>query len=202
MKAIKSNALLENLQADIRRLITTAGELNQQSISLLEEQPAPDRWSIAHVLEHLNIYCRYYLPTIESKLHLHQTQPRPHFNPGWLGDYFTKLMLPGQDNTIARKMKAPKNAIPATHPDAQEMLEEFIKHQHQLLLILQVAATADLQKIRIPISISRIIRLKLGDVLRFVIAHQQRHFVQIQHILEHLQKITGKQASTSTATPS
>ncbi|ASZ13310.1 DinB family protein [Chitinophaga pendula] len=182
MKTINSKVLLEDLQADVRRIITAAGELKQRSMMTLEAQSAPGQWSVAQVLEHLNIYCRFYLPAIENKLHLHQNQSRPQFKPGWLGDYFTKLMLPRQDNTIARKMKAPKNAIPASHPDAHQMLEEFINHQHQLLLLLQVAATADLQKIRIPISISRMIRLKLGDTLRFVIAHQQRHFLQIQNI--------------------
>ena len=38
-------------------------------------------------------------------------------------------------------------------------------------------------KIRISISISRFVKLKLGDTFRFLIAHEQRHFVQVARTL-------------------
>lgn len=34
------------------------------------------------------------------------------------------------------------------------------------------------EKIRIPISINQLIKIRLGDSLRFVIYHNQRHFQQ------------------------
>jgi hypothetical protein len=76
-------------------------------------------------------------------------------------------------------MKTPKNAIPAAQPNEAAMLEEFIHHQHQLLQSLQIAGNANLNKIRISISINKWIKLKLGDTFRFLIAHEQRHFLQI-----------------------
>ena len=183
MKTITSNVLLENLQSNVRNLLVLTGQLSQHPVALLEAQPSTGGWSIGQVLEHLNIYCRYYIPAIESRLHMHQTKPSDHFKPGWLGNYFTKLMQPLPDNTISKKMKAPKNAIPAQQPDVLQMLHEFTAHQHQLLQILQIARTANLETIRIPISINKWIRLKLGDTFRFLTAHQERHFVQIANVL-------------------
>jgi uncharacterized damage-inducible protein DinB len=183
MKTINSNVLLENLQSDVRNLLAVTGRLSQHSVTVLEAQPLSGGWSVAQVLEHLNIYCRYYIPVIEARLHMHQTKPADYFKPGWLGNYFTKLMQPLPDHTISKKIKAPKNAVPTKQPDAQQMLNEFTAHQHQLLQILQIARTADLEHIRIPISINKWIRIKLGDTFRFLIAHQERHFIQIDNVL-------------------
>lgn len=178
-----SNALLDSLQGDVRQIILQANQLLQYPSTALQQQPAPDKWSVAQALEHLNIYSRYYINAIEHKLHLNQSGPNDFFSPGWLGNYFTKLMKPKADNTIAKKMKAPKNAIPSTHPDAALVLQEFIKHQHHLLNLLQIAKGVSLHYIRIPTSLSKLISLKLGDTFCFFIAHEQRHFLQIKNTL-------------------
>jgi hypothetical protein len=188
-----SNALLENLQADTTQIILQVNQLLQLPPAVLQQLPAPDKWSVAQVLEHLNIYSRHYIIAIEQKLHLNQGKSNISFSPGWLGNYFTKLMKPKEDNSIGKKMNAPKNAIPSTQPDAAEMLQEFIQHQHHLLNLLQIAKTASLDSIRIPTTLSKLISLKLGDAFRFFIAHEQRHFLQIQHTLTaiNLQKLAA-----------
>lgn len=186
MKKINSNQLLESLQADVRQILLQASQLHQTGTTLLELEPAAGKWSIAQVLEHLNIYSRHYITAIEKKLHLHQTTVRQSFIPGSLGNYFTRLMQPAAGNTISKKMKAPKNAIPSAKPSAAAMLEEFILHQHHLINLLQIARTADLQRIKIPTSLSSFIKLNLGDTFRFFIAHEQRHFVQIENTLKQV----------------
>jgi uncharacterized damage-inducible protein DinB len=181
-----SNALVESLLADVRQILLQANQLKQSPLLLLQKQPAPGKWSVAQVLEHLNFYSRHYITAIEQKLHLNQSDPDIDFHPGWLGNYFTNLMKPKEGNNISKKMKAPKNALPSAQPDAKEMLDEFISHQHHLLSLLQIAKTANLEKIRIPTSLSKFIDLRLGDTFRFFIAHEQRHFVQIETILKSL----------------
>jgi DinB superfamily len=180
MKKINSNQLLESLQQDVRHIILQVSPLQQLQNTQLQQVPEPGKWSVAQVLEHLNIYSRYYIASIEKKLHLSQTGPNKNFTPGWLGNYFTRLMQP-KEGVIVKKMKAPKNAIPSPQPDGIKMLEEFIAHQHHLLNLLQIAKNANLDYIRIPISLTKLITLKLGDTFRFVVAHEQRHFIQIKN---------------------
>ncbi len=180
-----SQSLLLDLKSDVRELILQASLLEQMPPEMLEQQPAAGEWSVAQVLEHLNIYGRYYSAAIEQQLHLHSGQPQVLFSPGWLGNYFTRLMQPQPEGRL-RKMKAPKNARPAEQPDGRAMLQEFIAQQHQLLLLLQIARSADIGRIRIPTSLHPMIRLKLGDTFRFVIAHEQRHFDQIRRTLSRL----------------
>jgi uncharacterized damage-inducible protein DinB len=183
----KSNTLLDSLQADVRKMILQASQLEHIAAYHLQQQPSSGKWSVAQVLEHLNIYSRYYIAAIEQKLHLNQSSPTTFFTASWLGNYFTKLMKPKENNTIAKKMKAPKNAIPSLQPNAKDVLQEYISHQHHLLNLLQIAKTANLNAIRIPTSLSKLITLKLGDTFRFFIAHEQRHFIQISNILNRVQ---------------
>jgi len=188
MKQINSNTLLELLQNDVREILLQCTALQNTNQALLKQQPQPGKWSVAQVLEHLNIYARYYITAIEDRLHLNQSGPNENFTPGWLGNYFTNLMKPTEEKNIKSKMKSPANAVPSAQPDAVAMLIEFINHQHHLLNLLQIARTANLDYNRIPISLTKLIKLKLGDTFRFFIAHEQRHFLQIENTLKQVEQ--------------
>jgi uncharacterized damage-inducible protein DinB len=188
MKSINSNQLLETLKSEVRRVILEGEQLKNLSPALLEQAPAAGRWSIAQVLEHLNLYSRHYIPSIEKSLHFHPGAPQETFKPGWLGNYFTNLMKPAVNGTIRKKMKAPKNGLPSPQPNSKQMLEEFLQHQHQLLNLLNIAKKANLGNTRVPTSLSSWITLKLGDTFRFFVAHEQRHFIQIENCIKELQQ--------------
>jgi hypothetical protein len=78
--------------------------------------------------------------------------------------------------------KAFKGHIPAKELDAYAVVAEFIKQQEEMLALLRAADTRAINA-RIPISISSLIRLKTGDVFRFLIAHNERH---VQQALKNL----------------
>lgn len=182
MKKYKSIELLEQLQSDTRQLILTANYLQTIDPGVLLQEPAPGKWSVIQVLEHLNSYGRYYLLAIERSLE--NDKPAVEvFRPGWLGNYFTKLMKPGEDGAIINKMQSPKDHRPSKYLDVFPVLTTFLEQQHYLLELLELAKSKNIGSIRTPISISRLIRLKLGDTFRFLIAHEQRHFVQIENTL-------------------
>ena len=191
MKKIKSNTLLDELEADIRQIISDASFLKTEDPGFLLQQPAPGKWSVIQVIEHLNSYDRYYLLAIEKSLQSEKPS-REFFKPGWLGNYFTKMMKPGEDGGIPNKMQAPKNHRPGKYLDAFPVLTAFIEYQHYLLGLLEQARSKDLDGIRTPVSISRFIKLKLGDTFRFLIAHKQRHFVQIRNTLVSVKAAISK----------
>ncbi len=187
MQKKNSDQLLNELQADVRQMIADATKLQYKDPAVLVEEPAPGKWSVVQVLAHLNTYSSYYHKAIGKAME----QPKvasAFFKPGWLGNYFTKMMKPTAEGTIAKKMKAPKNARPAAGLDITPQLESFIAHQKKLLELLEKAREKNLGNIRVPISIAQWIRLKLGDTFRFLIAHEQRHFIQIQKTIAALEK--------------
>jgi hypothetical protein len=179
--------LIEALQQQTEQHIQLAiSQWQNKSVAPFNIHPQPGSWSAAQCLEHLNIYGRYYLPAIENaiaKVIKVQSKRSNIFKSGWLGNYFTNLMKPGANGSLKKKMKAPANARPQPELNTTAVIAEFIDQQEKLLQLLEKAKDVDLNKARVPISIAKFIRLKLGDVFMFLIAHNQRHILQAERAL-------------------
>jgi hypothetical protein len=153
-------------------------------------QPDPASWSAAQVIEHLNSYNRYYLPAIRHAL---EKKPLPvtreRYHAGWLGAYFAALMMPQPGGRVKKKMQSPRDHRPAPALDVVKVLEEFKSGQELLLAYMRESAKTDIGAIRIPVSISPLIRLKLGDTFHFLVAHQLRHLEQVKRIFPILMSL-------------
>jgi len=191
MKSFNSIAILEQLQSDVRQLVLATTYLQNEDPELLLIAPGAGRWSVVQILEHLNSYGRYYLTAIEKSLRSNKPS-KETFTPGWFGNYFTKIMKPGGDGRIRNKMTAPKGHRPPERLDVKPVVDDFLDQQQHLLGLLEQAKQKNIGSIRTPISISRFIKLKVGDTFRFLIAHEQRHFVQIANTISDIQNATGK----------
>jgi len=172
--------LLQTLEDQVEAHITDAVKIFQNLSAEQLLKPATDGgWSIAQCLWHLNSYGDYYLPKIKSGLD--ETHPaNANFKSTWLGNYFISIMRPGEK---MKKYKAFKNHIPPVQMDAHTVVAEFIQQQEQLLNYLKQARQNDMNLIRIPISILSWMKLKLGDVFQFIIAHDERHLLQAKRNL-------------------
>ncbi len=181
MKEINQKQLLETLETRVESHLTQAIHQFQNLTKKELLQAATDGgWSIAQCLEHLNSYGDYYLPLIEKNLKGADNQSENgSFKSSWLGNYFIRMMEP---TTGKQKFKAFKGHIPVLELDAYAVIAEFIRQQEQLLDLLKKAEKLDLNSIRIPISITRFIKLKLGDVFQFIIAHDERHIQQAMRV--------------------
>lgn len=170
---------LEQIEQVFEQQVVVANEDDLNAI------PSYGGWSILQVLDHLNFYNRWYLPKIETVLKKSMAEgksPAKMFKSGWLGAYFIKMMQPKLDGSIASKMEAPKNAIPATILNAEKVLNEFSTHLAHLSCLLDLAVNADINNTRVVTSLSSWITLKTGDSIAFLLAHMDRHFLQIKRI--------------------
>jgi hypothetical protein len=181
--------LLDQLQIQHERHLQIAiAEWQNLSPELLATPPAPGRWSAAQCLAHLNFYGNFYNNAIEKALQKAQArgvQPSVQFRPGWLGGRFTQMMLPVSDGGegLKNRMSAPKNARPPATPDPVITLAEFISQREKMTSLITAAAQVDLNTVRVPISIAPWLRLKLGDVLMFMTAHDYRHLLQAERAI-------------------
>ena len=167
----------ESIILQVRRLIDT------NSTEMFLVRPDEAGWSAAQVIEHLNSYNRFYLPAIGHALgKTPLPKPREKFQAGWLGAYFTNLMMPASDGRVQKKMQAPRDHRPSPVLDTASVLQEFLEGESRLLDHLRASCMTDIGAIRIPVSISPLIRLKLGDTFHFLIAHQLRHLEQVKRV--------------------
>ena len=178
MKARNKSQLIEQLSTEVKRHsnIDTDQFQSLTSNQLLTTTDSGG-WSIIQNLEHLNMYYKYYNPAIAESLKHAQKDPSiSTFTSGWLGKYFTNAM----DYRGKNKVKAFKDYIPIDDLDASSVMDTFLKNQNELLRLLDLANEYDLTKIKTAISLTKWIKMRLGDVFQFVIMHNERHIVQAQ----------------------
>ena len=83
-------------------------------------------------------------------------------------------------------MKTPIEMNPIGSVLSKETLCQFIIDQHAIISLLEDAKSISLNKTKTAISVSKLIKLKLGDTLRFVVYHNERHMVQALRALDSI----------------
>lgn len=190
MATHNTNELLNNLYQQTDAFINLAVS-NWQMLphKQFAYKATPEKWSANQCLQHLNSYGNYYLPAIKKAIaNAKNKQGNAAFKSGWLGNYFTNLMQPKADGSLPKKMQSPKNHQPQNNGESHLVIAEFIEQQEQFLNLLEKAKQLDLNNIKVPISIAPFIKLKLGDVFMFLIAHNQRHVLQAEKAIEQFKK--------------
>ncbi len=177
----QTSTLINLLENRVERQIAfSVRSLQNLPDTELTTEPPLGGWNVVQILDHLNSYNYYYLPLLKSAVNSPTKEIGTEFESGLLGDYFSKMIHP---TTGTKKIRAAKQHLPKLTGDPQSVVREFIQHQETLLQYLFQARTVDLAKARIPISIAKVIRLKLGDILIFFINHTDRHLIQVSKLL-------------------
>lgn len=188
MPVYLSNTLINELQEQTESFLNKAiSEWQMIKHSQFALKESPEKWSATQCLGHLNSYGRYYLPVIEKAIQEARKKnwnSAIHFKSGWLGNYFTQLMLPKEDGSLSKKMSSPKDHYPVSNANSHQVIAVFIEQQEKLLLLLEEARSINLNKASCSISIAKFIKLKLGDTFLFFIAHQYRHIFQAERALQ------------------
>jgi len=152
----------------------------------LEFSPAPDKWSIVEVFAHLNlsnnIYIKNILPPVTRALDFAPDE----FRSSWLGEWAYEKIVPRPDGSVLR-MRSAKSVKPTKTPEnSREVIETFLRGCDALDDILRHAATKDIRRIRIPFHFVPFLHFSLGETLRFLIAHNERHLLQAQRMVPAL----------------
>ncbi|HLP54921.1 MAG TPA: DinB family protein [Fluviicola sp.] len=173
--------LLADLTDRSKQALATISNYRSLDEASLNRKPHAGSWSKLECLEHLNLYGDFYLPEIERSILQAKRGFQPVFKSGVIGNYFAKLMQIKPDGTV-KKMKSPADKNPAHSDLSVTTVERFLKQQEQLLRLLEMAQKVDLKQSKTPISISKMIKLRLGDTLRFYVYHIERHILQAEKI--------------------
>ncbi|WP_300664358.1 DinB family protein [Fluviicola sp.] len=182
---ISADTLITDLTNRTQLCLSKAAAFNELSAETLNFKRDELSWSALECLEHLNLYGRFYLPEIAKRIQRAESKNKESFKSGWLGNYFANSMLPKEK---LNKMKTFKNMNPLnSRLDKEKVIREFMQQQEEILRLLNQARKIDLNKTKTNISISKWIKLKLGDTFRFVIFHNQRHLVQAEKVLKGME---------------
>jgi len=177
---IKNNILIDDLLRRTESSTAKAKEFELLSNEQLQYR-TEGRWSILECLEHLNLYGDFYLVEIEKQIIANQHKPASAlFKSGVLGNYFANLMEV-KDGKI-KKMKTPRDKNPSNSNLSITTISRFLKQQERLVSLLNRSGKIDLTKTKTSLSLTSLIKLRLGDTLRFYTYHIERHVWQAEKV--------------------
>ena len=175
-----NDTLIDELIALTDACTSSAFKFKSLPVETLNFKETPEKWSVLECLEHLNRYGDYYLPELEKAITDGRVRSSPRlYRSGMLGNYFANLMKVKNGRVVRMKTLADKN--PAGSALSLITIDRFIKQQEMLRSLLEQSRTVDLTKTKVPLSIARFIKLRLGDTFRFLINHIERHVIQAEN---------------------
>lgn len=175
---MKSNELLSGLEKSVNEMVLrTENHFGSLPDHILNRKAAPTKWSILECYEHLNRYLRYYNPAMAKRLTNAGPAITVEIKSTWVGRKSIAAMHPNNQ----KKQKTLKHMNPVNSDLDRMVITEFLQHQKDLLDLISKAGKVDVNKIKIPIEFFRLAKFTLAEALEFVVVHQQRHFIQLQH---------------------
>jgi len=178
---INQENLIDELIGITNQAIEEVKEFKKLSTEQLNYKENPTSWSILECCEHLNLYGDFYLPEMQRQLIAHPAENKSFvFKTGILGNYFANLMKPNKGQV--KKMNAPKDKNPVNSELSVITLDRQLKQLELLKQLLHQSRNVNLVKAKTPISISKHIKLRLGDTFRFFTYHIERHIAQAKKV--------------------
>jgi len=154
----------------------------------LNWRPAPDSWSIAECLQHLNVSVSATLPAFDRAIA--EGRSKQQFAPGpFRYSWIARMMVASMEPPPKFRMKAPQLirvvAGAATYRRA-DVLPEFGALRDRLADRVRLAAGLDLAHVRTISPVNRMLRMPLGAYFAFILAHDRRHLWQARNVRNRL----------------
>ena len=181
------NELLDQLEQDLRVVLEDV----RQRFSPLDEKTLkrrpdnPKGWNILECFDHLNRSYNDYLPQIEMSIH----KAKAHSMLSVSGtpvrySLLGKEALRWAKSTKPKGFKTSKRYNPLGTPLEISTVKVFIINTEKLLRLIQMSREVDINRAKVRFAIIPMFKYKLGNLLEFITAHNQRHVAQAARLLE------------------
>ena len=187
MPTIRHSSLTPELDALREQFERIADEAEALVAALNDEQftwrPAPEVWSVAQCLDHLNATARLYLPMLDEGIAAairSGTYSEGPFSYNWIGRFLVRSMGP----PARFRMKTPRAFHPEPQRPRSEIMAALRAYQVQFIDRLRQANGIDLAKARVSSPATKWLRLPLGSAFALMVSHERRHLWQARKVTE------------------
>jgi hypothetical protein len=166
----------EQLSADADRLVTPLSDAQ------FTWRPAPDAWSVAECLEHLNVTARLYLPMLDEGVA--DAIRRGLYAEGpYRYNILGRLMVAVVEPPPRFRQKTPRAFHPESNRTRHSIMAAFRAYQVQFIDRLRQANGLDLARARVSSPAARWLRIPLGSAFALMTAHERRHLWQARRLV-------------------
>ncbi|MGB3182669.1 MAG: DinB family protein [Cyclobacteriaceae bacterium] len=178
----------------IRDILDSTGQMEanlkaeylHRAEDILKQRPAPGQWSIGETAVHTSIVMEIYLAHIKDSLrHASPTVQSKTCKSGFNGRLMIKLLAP-KDGRIRWKIPTLAHMEPQQddNESALEHVQDLITTLGNFRSLTRECESYDLNKVKVSSALGKLIRFRLGDALRIVATHNERHLVQMSETLK------------------
>jgi hypothetical protein len=167
-----------NLKEEATTLVTDV------DAKTLRAQPAPEMWSAAQCIDHLNTAGWLLLQSMERMIQQGQAEGpygEPPFEYGFVSRWFVRVLKPSSDWTFDAPSLFEPDAPNTLYPG--EITDEFLALQDQFSECVVDADGLDLRRLRLSSPAIPLLRISLGAWFEATLAHERRHLDQARRIL-------------------
>ena len=167
----------ENITSDVQRAFA------RLSSEQLNWKPNAEAWSAGQCLEHLIAANNEMFVPIDAALREGRSPTvweRMPLVPALMGPFMIKAVSPA----ARQKLKAPIRIRPAASRVETRIVERFVESQHGLIERVRRMDGRSPEKIIITSPFIKWITYSMLDASRLIVAHQRRHLLQAQRVVE------------------
>lgn len=173
------NQISEGFEQSIDDVINMVDGIDKHHLNLPE---GDNKWSMLQCIKHMSIATNVYVENLTELLENGNTKPAaPEFKGGWMGRYLEKSNLPKQDGQLKNKLKTFKWMDPDDQLTRDAVVDEFIITHQKIVELIKQSQAVDLDLTKIKTAIP-VLKLRLGDAYKFLLAHTKRHVAQLERI--------------------
>jgi hypothetical protein len=171
---------LEKWQAELAAIVTQAGELTS---GLTDAQfnwhAAPDRWSIAQIVDHLNIIARLTLPRLEDAI---SSAPKVSAAKLWKPSFLERMFISMLGPSPKFKSPVPPPFVPGEGGSSVEMMSVFMEMHRRYEACVVRSDGLDIKSIKVASAANKMVKLSLGGWFAATVAHEQYHLGQAKSL--------------------
>jgi hypothetical protein len=175
------NGELENLTSELQKISDDAQDkFGNLSAAQINWRPSAEGWSVGQCFEHLIKTNELFYGELEK---IGNGTRKNSFWENWspltsLGGKFLIKSLKSDE----RKFKAPTPAIVPPSEVKAGIIEEFSRHQTEVIEKIKCTESADWRKTVITSPFLKLMTYSFADGLQVVVEHEKRHFRQAERV--------------------
>lgn len=179
--SIKNPHLAQQLAAI--KAVTAEFEAMRSRLSpaQLTWKPAAKRWSIAEIAEHLFVTNGLYMARLQETVARAPRYEHGHdqpYRPSLLPRVFIGMLQP----QVKLRLRTIKIFEPQSGGDPRAV-DNFLRQQTELAGLIAQADGRELNHVKLSSPATRWLRFSIGDTVRMLAVHEQRHLGQAQRLL-------------------
>jgi predicted RNA-binding protein with RPS1 domain len=169
----------DGFEQAIDEVINAVDGVNHQLMNIPEGEK---KWSMLQFIKHTSIATAVYVKNLSELLENENQKPAvKEYSGGWMGRYLEKSNQPKQNGELKNKLKTFKWMDPENQLDQNEVIDEFIVTHQKMIELIKQSEVVNLDRTKIKTAVP-MLKLRLGDAYKFLLAHTRRHVVQLRRI--------------------